>query len=213
MIVLINGSEIDRFPRLVNAMFRLRANIFHERLGWDVTVKDGLEIDQFDHINPLYLVAVDPTGTQVRGTVRLLPTTGPNMLRDVFPMLTSKDEIIESATIWECSRFAVDPAIETPMDGHFVSEATGELMAAVIEVGLMAGLTEVMGVFDARFIRILRAAGTPPLLVSKPQKIGVCMTSVGLFEVSEKSLQNIQKACGLKGSVLETESLRRNFAA
>jgi acyl homoserine lactone synthase len=128
-------------------------------------------------------------------------------------MLLPKSEIIESATIWECSRFAVDPSIETPMEGHFVSEATGELMAAVIEVGLLAGLTEVMGVFDARFIRILRAAGTPPLLVSKPQKIGVCMTSVGLFEVSEQSLANIQKACGLNGSVLEAASSQRYFAA
>jgi N-acyl-L-homoserine lactone synthetase len=213
MIILINGSEKERYPRLISSMYRLRAKIFQERLGWDVTVKDGLEIDQFDDINPLYLIAVDPTGTHVRGTVRLLPTTGPNMLRDVFPMLLPKNEIIESATIWECSRFAVDPSIETPMEGHFVSEATGELMAAVIEVGLLAGLTEVMGVFDARFIRILRAAGTPPLLVSKPQKIGVCMTSVGLFEVSEQSLANIQKACGLNGSVLEAASSQRYFAA
>lgn len=213
MIILVNGSEKERFPRLMSSMHRLRAMIFHERLGWDVKVDDGLEIDEFDDMNPLYLIATDPTGTQVRGTVRLLPTTGPNMLRDIFPMLLPQDEIIESATIWECSRFAVDPSIEAPMEGHFISEATGELMAAVIEVGLLAGLTEVMGVFDARFIRILKAAGTPPLLVSKPQRIGVCMTSVGLFEVSERSLQSIRNACGLTGSVLEPQSTRRLFAA
>ena len=213
MILLINGSEMDRYPRIMSGVFRLRAEIFHSRLGWDVTVKDGLETDQFDEINPLYLVAVDPTATHVRGTVRLLPTTGPNMLRDVFPSLLPAHEKIESPTIWECSRFAVDPKIETPMDGHLVSEATGELMAAVIEVGLLAGLSEVMGVFDARFIRILRAAGTPPMLVGHTQRIGVCLTSVGLFEVSKNSLRNIQKACGLSGSVLETESSRRYFAA
>jgi acyl homoserine lactone synthase len=213
MILLVNGSERDAYPRIISSMHRLRATIFHDRLGWDVNVKDGLEIDEFDDINPLYLVAVDPTGTKVRGTVRLLPTTGPNMLRDVFPSLLPEKEIIESATIWECSRFAVDPEIETPMEGHIISEATGELMAAVIEVGLLAGLTEVMGVFDARFIRILRAAGTPPLLVGKTQRIGICLTSVGLFEVSEKSLSNIQNACGIKGSVLEAQSTSRLFAA
>jgi acyl homoserine lactone synthase len=213
MIILINGSEKERYPNLISGMHRLRADIFHSRLGWDVSVENGLEIDQFDDDNPLYLLAVDPAGTRVRGTVRLLPTTGPNMLRDVFHHLVPEDEIIESATIWECSRFAVDPSIETPKDGYLISEATGELMAAVIEVGLLAGLTEVMGVFDARFVRILRAAGTPPLLVSKPQRIGSCLTYVGLFEVSEQSLQSIQEACGLKGSVLESNTVSRVFAA
>jgi acyl homoserine lactone synthase len=213
MILLINGSEKERYPHLMSGMHRLRAEIFHSRLGWDVSVENGLEIDQFDDENPLYLLAVDPTGTRVRGTVRLLPTTGPNMLRDVFHHLVPEDEMIESATIWECSRFAVDPSIEAPKDGYLISEATGELMAAVIEVGLLAGLTEVMGVFDARFVRILRAAGTPPLLVSKPQRIGSCLTYVGLFEVSEQSLHSIQAACGLKGSVLESNNVSRVFAA
>ena len=213
MIVLINGSEKERYPHLIASMHRLRADTFHKRLGWDVSVINGQEIDEFDQVNPLYLVAVDPTGTRVNGTVRLLPTTGPNMLRDVFPSLLPEKEIVESATIWECSRFAIDPSAETRKDNLIISETTGELVAAACEVGLQAGLTEYVGVFDARFIRILRAAGVPPLIIGKPQQIGVCMTYVGLFEVSEQVLMRIRKASGLNGSVLERESSRRYFAA
>ena len=85
-------------------MFRCRAQTFSERLGWEVVVRDGCERDRFDNENPLYLVSANPRSGEYRGSLRLLPTTGPNMLRDVFPALLKDDEAIESATIWECSR-------------------------------------------------------------------------------------------------------------
>jgi N-acyl-L-homoserine lactone synthetase len=76
MIRLIQGAEIE-------AMHRLRAAVFHERLAWPVTVLDGWERDGFDELNPLYVLVTTRDGT-VRGSARLLPTTGPNMLADVF---------------------------------------------------------------------------------------------------------------------------------
>src|ERR1700752_3797681 len=103
MLKFIEGSRASLFPLEMDAMFRNRAVTFSERLGWDVTVKDGYERDSFDDANPLYLVSVDPDTEEYWGSLRLLPTTGPNMLRDVFPQLLDGD-YIESATIWECSR-------------------------------------------------------------------------------------------------------------
>ncbi len=72
-------------------MFRNRAETFAERLGWEVVVKAGRERDAFDDANPLYLVSVDPVTEEYWGSLRLLPTTGPNMLRDVFPHLLDGD--------------------------------------------------------------------------------------------------------------------------
>jgi acyl homoserine lactone synthase len=38
-------------------MFRDRAAQFHHRLGWDVRLDDmGLEFDQYDAHNPLYII-------------------------------------------------------------------------------------------------------------------------------------------------------------
>jgi N-acyl-L-homoserine lactone synthetase len=54
MLKLIEGSRASLFPREMEAMFRNRALTFSERLGWDVTVKDGYERDVFDDANPLY---------------------------------------------------------------------------------------------------------------------------------------------------------------
>ena len=62
MLKPIEGSYASLFPREMDAMFRNRAEIFGERLGWEVVVKDGYERDRFDDLNPLYLVSVERRG-------------------------------------------------------------------------------------------------------------------------------------------------------
>ena len=39
-------------------MFRMRAEVFSDRLSWDVTVQNGREIDRFDAEDPLYLLSL-----------------------------------------------------------------------------------------------------------------------------------------------------------
>lgn len=212
MIVLVNGSERDASRALVNDMYRQRARVFMERLGWDVEVHDGMEMDRFDEENPLYLISVDDDTGRLRGSLRLLPTTGPNMLRDVFGELLPDGLVVESATIWESSRFSMDPEAAVPLPGRPISYVTGELLAGLVETGLRAGLTEVVSVFDARMVRVLRMAGYPAELIGEPRRIGVCMTYAGLFEVSEPALERIRTACGISGSVLEPNAHAR-FAA
>ena len=48
MLKLIEGSRASRFPKDMDAMFRNRAEIFGERLGWEVEVRNGYERDRFD---------------------------------------------------------------------------------------------------------------------------------------------------------------------
>ncbi|WP_274534398.1 acyl-homoserine-lactone synthase [Methylobacterium indicum] len=65
-------------------MFRARAVIFHERLGWAVAVRDGWETDRYDwHEDPVYAVTADAEH-RLTGSLRVLPTTGETMLRTEF---------------------------------------------------------------------------------------------------------------------------------
>jgi acyl homoserine lactone synthase len=206
MLKLIEGSIASFFPKEMDAMFRNRAETFGERLGWDVTVKGGYERDVFDDANPLYLVSVDPYTNKYWGSLRLLPTTGPNMLRDVFPFLLDEGEFIESATIWESSRICAVPpdqvrGLERSRNG--VNLALGELLAGIGEVAIIAGLTQIVSVFDARIYRVLRAAGCNPQIIGKPQRIGGTMSYAGLFDTGPGPLQAIRDALGIRGSVLE----------
>ena len=213
MLKLIEGSYASFFPKEIDAMFRNRAETFHDRLGWEVVVKDGYERDRFDELNPLYLVSVDPETERYWGSLRLLPTTGPNMLRDVFPQLLEEGEVIESATIWEASRICAVAVPGQPARGRAgAAYVLSELIAGIGEVSVLAGLTQIVAVFDTRLLRILKAARCAPEIIGRPQHIGGVTAYAGLFEAGPKGLTSVRDALGIEGSVLAPDATDLAFA-
>jgi acyl homoserine lactone synthase len=184
MLKLIEGAQAHLFPNEIDAMFRSRAEIFRDRLGWDVVVKDGKERDGFDDCNPLYLISVHPKTGIYQGSLRLLPTTGPNMLRDVFSPLRGDHPPIESRTIWESSRICVaKPEEKAERVGANLNVALLELLSGIADVGARENLTQIVSVFDARMFRILRHVGLRLEVIGTPQKIGKVMSYAALFEI------------------------------
>ncbi len=212
MIIAINGANNNAHSGLLDQMYRLRAEVFHERLGWDVTVKNGKERDQFDDANPMYLISIDSYGS-IKGSLRLLPTTGPNMLGNVFQELLNDGEVVESPLIWESTRFCVSRSAAAEITGKRLNRTTGELLAGLVEVSIMAGLISVVSVFDGMMKRILSQAGYPADIIGEPKRIGKCMTYAGLFPVDISALRRIQEASGIEGSVLEEKNIQLAFAA
>jgi acyl homoserine lactone synthase len=206
MIKLVPASKRSQYKKEMLEMYELRKLVFSDRLGWEVIIENGLEIDVFDRADPLYVLSVDPHCGRVRGTLRLLPTTGPNMLRDVFHCLLPEGDCVESATIWESSRFAVHPDFAVERSNNRLNRVTGELFAALVEIGMLAGLSQIVSVYDARMRRILNRVGYPAEIIGAPQRIGSVLAYAGLGEVSEAALEKIQAAAGIVGSVLEPES-------
>jgi N-acyl-L-homoserine lactone synthetase len=202
MLKLIESSYASFFPKEIDAMFRNRAETFSDRLGWEVVVKDGYERDCFDDADPLYLVSVDRDTEQYWGSLRLLPTTGPNMLRDVFPQLLDGD-FIESATMWESSRICAATAPGQPDRSRSgVNYVLSELVLGIAEVAVAVGLTQIVSVFDARMLRVLKAAGCNPKIIGRPQRIGNTMSYAGLFDAGEGPLKALRAASGIENSVL-----------
>ena len=194
-------------------MFRNRAEIFSGRLGWDVIVKDGYERDRFDDLDPLYLVSVDPMTERYWGSLRLLPTTGPNMLRDVFPQLLEESEVVESATIWESSRICAIAAPGQPeRSKNGVGYVLSELIEGIGEVALLAGLTQVVSVFDARILRVLKAVGCEPKIIGRPQRIGGAMAYAALFEPNPDRLERFRAEMRMGESVLAEGAKELVFA-
>ena len=207
MIFAIEGVDRHAYPDLFDQMFRMRAAVFSERLGWDVTVVDGKEIDRFDAEDPLYLLCVDEPTQELKGAVRLLPTTGPNMLRDVFGVLVPGGSV-ESPLIWESSRFAINPDLSVGPGrqdvNHFVNTTTIELLCGLVEAAQLAGVEHIVSVFDARMARIFRAADCPYELIGVPTRIGRTMTYAGLFEISDSMRRRLGNAVGLHAAVLKS---------
>ncbi|WP_197329309.1 acyl-homoserine-lactone synthase [Ralstonia syzygii] len=106
MRTFVHGD--GRLPEGVDAaLAHYRHQIFVGQLGWQLPMADGMfERDQYDRDDTVYVVARDANGT-ICGCARLLPTTRPYPLKDVFaPLLMKGMPAPESPGVWELSRFA-----------------------------------------------------------------------------------------------------------
>jgi N-acyl-L-homoserine lactone synthetase len=201
MMQLITADYYSSFIEAVTEMHRLRYRVFKERLDWDVQFSGDMEIDEFDALHPAYLIQRAPD-SRVQGCVRLLPSTGPTMLRDTFPALLDGAPAPNSLAVWESSRFALDLPSETPKATHGLATATYELFAGMIEFGLSRQLTEIVTVTDARMERILRRAGWCLRRIGTPRALGSTLAVAGYLDVSIESLARVRAAGGLQGPVL-----------
>jgi acyl homoserine lactone synthase len=192
----------------MDAMHRLRARVFAERLAWSVKVENGWEVDQFDKLDPLYLISEDADG-RIRGTVRLLPTTGPNMLSDVFSQLLPPNQSVRSPRIWESSRFSVDHEALAERSDKLINRTTAELLCGMTEVGMRAGLDFIVSVVDVHMERVLKRANCHCERLGEPKKIGKVTTIAGLWEIGDELLNNLRQASGIEGPVVVEEDLLR----
>lgn len=179
MLRYIYADDLHRVPELARTMFRDRAQQFHHRLKWEVTVaEDGSERDEYDALNPMYVIWQQADGTH-GGSLRFLPTTGPCMVNDHFLHLTDGVKI-QSPLVWECTRFCLAPGAD--------ARVSAALMLGGMEVGHEASLTHAVGVFDARMVRVYRRLSWGPII------LGTCGTgrdaiSVGLWSFQEDGVR------------------------
>jgi N-acyl-L-homoserine lactone synthetase len=207
MIRLIQGANAAAHPKEIDSMFRARAAVFHDRLGWSVSVQNSLEIDKYDALNPLYLVCIDDQGIP-KGSLRLLPTTGPNMLGECFGSYFDDSVDLSSSTIWECTRFCIHPNTRKEVSATGAMRTTWELMLGICEVGLLAGLTQIQGVYGESMIGVYRRTRWSPVPIARTERLGPLPVYVGLWDVNEEILNRMRRVSGITSSVIGPEEAR-----
>ena len=196
MIKYIYADALDAFPKLKEGMFKDRATQFKERLGWDVTVNcDGYETDEYDDMNPMYVIYELPDGSH-GGSMRIAPTTGQTMVNDHFRDLTN-GVTISSPLIWESTRFCVSPNA-----GEEAKIIAASLMLAGVELGVQFGLDSAVGVFDARMVHIYRRVGWTPEILGT-SGTGKSAISAGLWPIDYDAKMAICNKIGFDPSVPE----------
>lgn len=181
-IAIGRAGEPELHATLLDSMYRLRCHVFHQRLGWDVQVENGREHDWFDLIGPRYLIAHDQASNAL-GCCRLLPTMGPNMLRDIFPMLMDGAAPPASAGIWEISRFAVGAGCTGQRFGF--GNVAGTLIAHALRLADAHGIEEIVGVTSAPFERLLHHLGLQVERLGAPRRIGRVLSLAFRMPVAE----------------------------
>lgn len=206
MIIVIDALNRDEFADLLDEMFLLRGRVFGDRLGWEVDVKNGREIDQFDNLDPAYVVGLDDEGYVV-SCVRALQTTGPHMLADVFQTILDGEPPLRSSRIWESTRFCVDTQRLT-RDGTMrgVSQATAELMIGSLEFCKNAGITDIITVIDPVMNRVLiRSDNAPYDYVGSTKQMGKVPAMAALLDCTDERIDRLRAFSGIKGDVFATE--------
>ncbi len=172
-------------------MFRDRACQFHDRLGWEVSVgEDGFERDDYDDLNPLYVIWERSDGRH-GGSMRFLPTTGDTMINDHFLELTDGVEI-RSPFIWESTRFCLAPDTD--------AKVSAALMLGGMELGLANHLSHAVGVFDARMVRIYRRLGWGPTVLGT-SGTGKDAISVGLWAFEDDIRPRLLQRAGISSEI------------
>ena len=197
MIEVVNWANSHAFGDSLAAHHRLRHKCFVERSGWTVPSHDGMEYDQFDTPAAIYLIHRE-AGGPVQGVARLLPTTRPYMLKELWPDLLC-GEVPESPLVWEATRFGVDEDLEPAMKRR-VSAA---IIAGCLEFGLSMGIERYLVLSPHMILRrTIAGVGCAVRRLGESRTLTTYPVSAAEIQVSAEALAIARAKAGLHGSIL-----------
>jgi acyl-homoserine lactone synthase len=198
MIYVIDRHNRKGFHAQLEDMYRIRHDIYVGRRRWKALQRpDGRDVDQFDTEQTIYLLGIDDQGRVTAG-LRLNPTTGPHLIRDVFPHTVTDGPIPTGKHIFEFTRWFVAKDRVTPEEYRRVA---GELLVAMLEYGMSISLTHISLCCDSFFLKTMqetrwdfRRLGP---ITRYPE--GKCVSV--LFDVSERMIANTREVRDVRDSV------------
>lgn len=166
-----------------------------------------MERDQFDHPNTLYVIAREPNGA-ICGCARLLPTTEPYLLSEIFPTLLAGLPAPRTRDVWELSRFAA--ATTDPNSTLNAGVNTRKLLAAAVATAVEQGARRLITVSPLGIERLLHRMGIhahragPPLQV-KGKPIVACWIEIDEQTAAALGIPSIESKKQLHAGLVYTE--------
>lgn len=156
---VVSGTAQDLSGDLLSKIAAYRYRVFIETLQWDLKSEVGVERDQFDDNDTVYVVTHDEIGN-LTGVARLLPTSRPYLLGEIFPQLLNGLAPPCAPEIWELSRFAAVDFSGGPTTLQGLSSPTAvQLLRAAIQCAAARGAKRLITVSPLGIERLLRRAG------------------------------------------------------
>lgn len=151
---------------VMRAMFEARKRVFVDLLGWDLPVLAGrYEIDRYDDPRARYLILAD-TDQNHLASARLLPTTRPHILADLFAELCDAPPPTGPST-WEITRFCLDRGLRAPERRRW----RDALVTALAHYALEHGITTYTGVAEQGWLVQILAFGWRAEPLGRPRTI------------------------------------------
>lgn len=154
MIISLSGRDEWRHPWLFGRLYRKRHEVFVKRRGWRALhACTGLERDCYDTPDATYILGIGQRHT-VHSAARLLPTTGPHLLDDLFPHLVD-GPVPRDAEIMEITRLFVSAEAGATLR----RQRMHRLSATIFEHSSALGVQRLTAVVDVFMPQILQRHG------------------------------------------------------
>jgi N-acyl-L-homoserine lactone synthetase len=202
VIELIQAGQAGQ-EGFITDMHRLRARVFKDMLQWDVHVDaNGLEIDNFDMPEAVYLLALDDE-RRVVGSWRLLSSTGSTMIRDVWPQYLESLPMPSTDAVWEVSRFSIIPSASSPEEkARQTQTIIAEMFCALTETCIAADILDIYSLYNERFAKVLKRIHCQPYKMSASIPIDGVDNKTAGFRMDAEMLQRVRQATGIRQNLV-----------
>ena len=207
MLYVIEGADSKRHSVLLKNMFRDRKRVFIDFLKWDLTSTGDMEVDQFDGPYATYLVLQGAKGQHL-GSVRLLASEGPHLLRSLFPELC-EEGVPVGPDIFEITRLCFSVGLS---QGE-TRAVRIRLASALVEYALATGITSYTGMTPIEFLSRMLTTGWRCDPLGLPQADGRSMIGAFQIHIDEQTPQLMRQAGNWRKSAIRIPSSIMRAAA
>nr|WP_298795850.1 acyl-homoserine-lactone synthase [uncultured Acetobacter sp.] len=161
MVYEFSYKEREQYFSVYEKMLASREYFFEWHPEWHGAFEPTPAEDDLDRLyNPFYIVAVDDT-EEIIASVRILPTTGPTLLRQKFARFFKACPDIISPDVWEASYFSTTADTSLPAGRSLVVD----MLKAVYECAFSSGVSQIIGTYPRSKLRLYRRLNCSPVSV------------------------------------------------
>lgn len=200
MIHLINFENNDLYADILEQMYQQRSSVFIDRMGWDLNNDGGLEKDQFDTGDTIYLVVLNEDTGKILSSIRLNPTTQPHLMSEIFDNLC-EGGAPSGPTIFEGSRYCYNPEL---ISRTTRLEAMRYMICGVMECAVLHGWDKITFVINMPLLSHCLRAGWNIYPLGIPEYKNKLAVGAFAIDVTREGLENVRTNLGIHGSQLIT---------
>lgn len=194
---IINSRNKHLYEREWDEFLRRRHDFFVDQKGWRPPSPDGRELDQFDSSVATYILGIEDG--RVVTSARLIPTSEPHLVSEVFPHLCELNGGPPRRADWaEWTRtFVVPEKRGTGLKGTLT-----QLCCALMEYALDEGLDAIGGIQETYFVPHHKRLRWKVMPMGLAQEVAGEWCIVAYMQVDEAALASCRRILGINHSLL-----------
>jgi N-acyl-L-homoserine lactone synthetase len=193
MVQIVVGAANPNARDLLTKMYRQRYKVFVEEMGWPLKTEGGLEIDEYDVDDTIYVLKFEKD--ELVASMRMNRTDRQCMLTELFPG-ACEGETPRGADVWELSRGALSSTLRK--SGYW-----GRIQCAFFEAALLWDAKKAIGFFSVDHIMKQMRVGLDVRPLGQPRVVDGEVNVAAEFPFNVETLQRLRQSYKISGPVIE----------